>query len=270
MSTGRSQKRARKKEARDARREAIQQYRKRRRRQRLVLLASSLALIAAGVIIVLLVQNPQEAKPEASPSDDASAQKAPTPEPVACGADLPSAAGTEKLSYGRAEDQTLDKDKRNVLTLETSCGDIQIELDVENSPSTANSVAYLARQKFYDGLVFHRVVPGFVIQGGDPKGDGSGGAGYSIVEPPPKGFKYEEGVVAMAKAGTDPPGSSSSQLFIVTEFGPDARALAAEYAVLGKVIEGMDVVEKIEKLGRPGQDAPMEYAYIERATVTED
>jgi cyclophilin family peptidyl-prolyl cis-trans isomerase len=267
MSTGRSQKRARKKEARDARREAVQQYMRRRRRQRLILLASSILLVGAGVLVVFLVQGGGKAEPEASPSDDASAQKAPTPEPVACGAELPKAAGSEKLGYGRAEDQTLDKDKTTILHLETSCGDIDIELAVADSPATANSVAYLARQRFYDGLVFHRVVPGFVIQGGDPKADGSGGAGYDVVEPPAKGFKYTEGVVAMAKAGTDPPGSSSSQFFIVS--GPEAATLPAEYAVLGKVVDGMDVVEKIAKLGRQGQDAPSAYAYIERATVRE-
>ncbi len=268
MASGRTQKRARKKEARDARREAIQQYMKRRRRQRLILLASSIALIGAGVLVVLLVQDRGKAKPSASPTNDASAAEAPKPQPVACGAELPAAAGSRKLSYGRAEDQTLDADRTTLLRLETSCGDIEIELDVEESPATANSVAYLARQRFYDGLVYHRIVPGFVIQGGDPRGDGSGGAGYDIVEPPPKGTKYTEGVVAMAKAGNDPPGSSSSQFFIVS--GPEAEDLPAEYAVLGKVLKGMDVVRKIEKLGQEGQDSPSAWAYIERASVLEE
>ena len=269
MASGRTQKRARKKEARDARREAIQQYMRRRRRQRLILLASSLALIGAGVLIVLLVQDRGKAKPSASPTSNPSeAMAAPKPQPVACGAELPAAAGSKKLSYGRAEDQTLDPDKTTLLRLETSCGDIEISLDVKESPAVANSVAYLARQRFYDGLVFHRIVPGFVIQGGDPRGDGSGGAGYDVVEPPPKGTKYTEGVVAMAKAGNDPPGSASSQFFIVS--GPEAEDLPAEYAVVGKVVKGMDVVRKIEKLGREGQDTPSAWAYIERASVLEE
>ena len=193
---------------------------------------------------------------------------APAPQPVACGAELPSAAGSRKRSYGRAGDQQLDADNTYILRLETSCGDVEIELDVEESPSTSNSVAFLARQRFYNGLVFHRIVPGFVVQGGDPRGDGTGDAGYDIVEPPPDDFKYDEGVVAMAKGGTDPPGSSSSQFFIVS--GPEAADLPAEYAVLGKVVDGMEVVERIEKLGREGQGAPSAWAYIERASILED
>lgn len=250
------------------RREAMRQAMHRRRRQRLILLASSLALIGGGVLVVMFVQGGgNEAKPTPS-AETTSALAAPTPQPVACGAKLPPTAGSRKKTYKSAEPQDLDPDKTYTLRLETSCGDIDIELDVKESPSTSNSIAFLAREHFYDGLVFHRVVPGFVIQGGDPRGDGTGDAGYDIVEPPPDDFKYVEGVVAMAKGGTDPPGSSSSQFFIVS--GPEAADLPAEYAFLGKVTDGMDVVEKIEKLGQQGQDSPKAWAYIERARVIEE
>jgi cyclophilin family peptidyl-prolyl cis-trans isomerase len=265
MSTGRTPKRARKKEQRDVRREALRQAAQRRRRQRLILLASSLALIGGGVLIVLFLQDEPGKALKPTPSGDASALRAPRPRPVACGAKLPTTAGSRKRSYTQAKNQDLDPDKTYILRLETSCGDIEIKLDVEESPSTSNSVAFLASEHFYDGLVFHRVVPGFVIQGGDPRGTGVGDAGYDIVEPPPDDFKYVEGAVAMAKGGTDPPGSSSSQFFIVS--GPEAADLPAEYAVVGKVVDGMDVVEKIEKLGRQGQDSPKAWAYIERARV---
>lgn len=245
----------------------MRSYTRRRRRQRLILLGSSLLLIAAGIGIVFAVQREPADRPRATPGD-ASSLPAPTPQPVACGAELPSAAGSRKRSYSRGEDQNLDPDKTYVLRLETSCGDIEIELDVKESPATTKSVAFLTRKRFYDGLVFHRIVPGFVIQGGDPRGDGTGGAGYDVVEPPPDDTKYEEGVVAMAKGGTDPPGTSSSQFFIVS--GPEASDLPAEYAVLGKVVDGMEVVERIEKLGREGQAPPSAWAYIERANILED
>ena len=267
MSNRRSPKRARKKEIRDLRREAARQALRRRRRQRLALLLGSLLLVGGGAGIVLLVQREGEERALASPTP-AAGVPAPTPRPVACDADLPSAAGSRKRSYSRAPDQNLDESKTYVLRLQTSCGDIDIELDVKGSPETVNSVVYLARQRFYDGLVFHRIVPGFVIQGGDPNGDGSGGPGYDVVDPPPDGFEYTEGVVAMAKQPTDPPGTSGSQFFIVS--GPEAADLPAEYAVLGKVTKGMDVVKRIEELARDGQERPSAWAYIERARVVEE
>jgi cyclophilin family peptidyl-prolyl cis-trans isomerase len=267
MSSGRSPKRARKKAGRDARRDAVRQAKRRRRRQRLILLATSLVLIGGGVLIVLFVRGGNDNRPQATPSDDP-AIVAPTPEPVACGAELPSAAGSRKKTYPKPTDQKLDPEKTYTLRLETSCGDIEIELDVDGSPRTANSVAFLAREGFYDGLVFHRIVPDFVVQGGDPQGDGSGGPGYDVVEPPPEDVEYAEGTVAMAKGQNDPPGTSGSQFFVVS--GPEAADLPAEYAFLGNVVDGKDVVEKIEALGKEGVAQPSAWAYIERANILEE
>ena len=95
--------------------------------------------------------------------------------------------------------EKLDKSKTYVATLATTCGDIEITLDAKHSPITGGSFKYLADQKFFDGTTFHRIVPDFVIQGGDPAGDGSGGPGYSVEEAPPTDLKYTEGIVAMAK-----------------------------------------------------------------------
>lgn len=252
---------------RSARREAMAAALRRRRRRRLSLLAASVVLIGGGLGIAYLARD----RPEPSPTktrqpDAATGLPAPTPKPVACGAKLPDAAGSRKKSYSAPRDQSLDPDKRYLLRLQTSCGDIAIELDVKRAPKTSNSVAFLARERFYDGLVFHRIVPGFVIQGGDPRGDGSGGPGYNVVEAPPKSLRYEKAVVAMAKGGTDPPGSGGSQFFIVS--GPDGRNLPAEYALLGKVVDGTAVVAKIETLA--GESSPSAWAYIERATVVEE
>ena len=92
----------------------------------------------------------------------------------------------------------------------------EIALDTERAPKTANSFAFLAEEGFYDGLAFHRIVPGFVIQGGDPVGNGTGGPGYSVDEKPPANLAYTKGMVAMAKSSAEPPGRSGSQFYVVT------------------------------------------------------
>ena len=139
----------------------------------------------------------------------------------------------------------LDRDQTWTATVTTNCGAFTITLDVHDSPKTSSSFAWLARKGFYDGLTFHRIAPGFVIQGGDPLGDGTGGPGYGIVEPPPGNVQYTHGVVAMAKTATDPDGASGSQFFVVT--GTDA-GLPAQYALLGNVTDGLDVVDRIGAL----------------------
>jgi cyclophilin family peptidyl-prolyl cis-trans isomerase len=149
--------------------------------------------------------------------------------------------------------------------IETSCGDFTIALDTKRAPKTANSFAFLSEEGFYDGLTFHRIVPEFVIQGGDPLGTGTGGPGYTVVEKPPANLSYTKGVVAMAKSSAEPPGSSGSQFYVVT--GADA-GLPPEYALVGKLSEGMNVVERIGKLGtaseKPKQTVIIEHASIER------
>lgn len=150
--------------------------------------------------------------------------------------------------------------------VETSCGEFEIELDTAGSPRTTASFAGLAEQGFYDGTGFHRVAPGFVVQGGDPLGDGTGGPGYSVDEPPPPDTSYLRGVVAMAKTQAEPPGRSGSQFFVVT--APADAGLPAEYAVLGRVTGGLEVVERIEQLGEQGADGPpSEPVVIERITI---
>jgi len=153
--------------------------------------------------------------------------------------------------------------------VDTSCGSFTIRLDQKTAPNTAASFASLADKGFYDGTIFHRIVPGFVIQGGDPTGTGTGGPGYSVVDKPPEDAKYTRGVVAMAKTGDEPPGTAGSQFYVVT--GQDA-GLPAEYALLGKVVKGMDVAMKIDALGDPqsaGEGTPLQTVVIEKATLKE-
>jgi cyclophilin family peptidyl-prolyl cis-trans isomerase len=150
--------------------------------------------------------------------------------------------------------------------VKTSCGEFAIELDVERAPKTTASFAGLAEQGLYDGTGFHRIAPGFVIQGGDPLGDGTGGPGYTVDEPPPQDFAYLRGTVAMAKNEAEPPGRSGSQFFVVT--APADAGLPPDYALLGRVVEGFDTIERIEQLGEPGEDGPpAEPVVIERVTI---
>ena len=152
-------------------------------------------------------------------------------------------------------------------TVTTSEGDIEIALDTEDSPKTVASFEYLANEGVYDCTNFQRVIQGFVIQGGDPQGDGLGGPGYTVTEPPPADTAYTRGVVAMAKSPVEPPGSSGSQFFIVT--GADAGLPDPDYAVLGEVTGGEDVIEKIESYADPtgASEQPTTPVAIESVTV---
>ena len=213
----------------------------------------------------------------------------PTPTPtvtqaaatVACGGAVPPANAVKKPQFKKAPKMTIDTAKKYLLTMQTSCGTIKIELDPKTAPNTVNSLVYLAKQHFFDGTIFHRTVQDFVIQGGDPNTAGgndpstfgTGGPGYKTVDPPPKGATYPPGTVAMAKGGSEPNGTAGSQFFIVTGQNAD-QSLApggkGQYAIVGKVTSGLDVADRIEKLprqqgaadGRPAQDV-----YIVKVTV---
>ena len=165
--------------------------------------------------------------------------------------------------------QRLSVKRRYVAVLTTNCGTIRFVLAVRRAPKTTSSFAGLVRNKFYDGLTFHRIAkPGgndYVIQGGDPLGDGNGGPGYSVVEKPRKDTKYVRGVVAMAKTATDAPGTSGSQFFIVTA---EEAPLPPEYAILGRVIGDDTVVRRIARLATdPVSEMPVDPVVIERATI---
>jgi cyclophilin family peptidyl-prolyl cis-trans isomerase len=184
-------------------------------------------------------------------------------------AGAPKANGCVTVAAPKAEDRSakqpttkLDPAKKNDVTISTNCGDFTIELDPKQSPNASASFAELAKSGFFDHTIFHRISPGFVIQGGDPTATGTGGPGYSTVDRPPAGAKYTHGVVAMAKSGAEPPGTAGSQFFVVT--AADA-GLTADYAIIGKVVKGLAVVDRIGKLGNP-DETPKEVVEIEKAT----
>jgi peptidyl-prolyl cis-trans isomerase B (cyclophilin B) len=151
---------------------------------------------------------------------------------------------------------TLDPSKTYTVTVVTNCGTFAFTLDVKQSPKTSASFYYLVKRGFYTGLTFHRVAAGFVIQGGDPAGNGTGGPGYTVVEAPPANTQYVLGDVAMAKTQAQPSGASGSQFFVVTGANvTQSSGLTPDYALAGKVVSGINVVKKIGALPtNPPQD----------------
>jgi len=167
----------------------------------------------------------------------------------------------------KAPKKDLKDSKTYTATVKTNCGEFEIQLDLKTSPKTVSSFVQLADDGFYDDLTFHRVVKNFVIQGGDPKGKGTGDPGYKVTEAPPKDTKYLRGTVAMAKEPTEDPGTSGSQFFIVTAEDAD---LPAEYAVLGKIDEkGLETIDKIEtvEVAGPDSSSPVAPIVIEKITI---
>jgi cyclophilin family peptidyl-prolyl cis-trans isomerase len=158
----------------------------------------------------------------------------------------------------------IDASEHVAALVKTSCGDFTITLEPQISPNAVTSFVGLAEHDYFDGTYFHRVVPGFVIQGGDPTGSGTGGPGYTTVDTPSGSTKYERGVVAMAKTPTEPRGAAGSQFFVVT--GNDVR-LPPDYAVIGRVTKGLDIVEQIGELGDPTTEFPTQPVVIDDVVV---
>ncbi len=208
------------------------------------------ALIAAAIVAAILIGR------SGGGSDS-------TKEASASGCRQVEAPKPKKVSFS-APKRVLSKGEKATAAVETSCGTFEIALDTTRAPKTANSFAFLADEGLYDGLSFQRVVPEFVIQGGDPLGNGTGGPGYSIDEKPPANLAYTKGVVAMAKTSAEPPGRSGSQFFVV--LSADA-GLPPEYALVGKVDKGFDVVERIGKLGGPETEKPKQTVLIEKVSI---
>jgi len=218
-----------------------------------LLLTCALMLAACGGDDKEKTASPPAATETAEPAQEAGCEKVAAPKPSGPG-DLPKP--TSVLKPG----------KTYVARVLTNCGEFEITLDPERAPKTGGSFASLVGKRFYDGLTFHRIVAGFVIQGGDPEGNGGGGPGYSVTEKPPEDLTYTKGVVAMAKTATDPAGTSGSQFFVVT--GEDA-GLPPEYALLGKITKGQEVVDKIGVVAVGQDEAPAEPVVIRQIRITE-
>jgi cyclophilin family peptidyl-prolyl cis-trans isomerase len=186
--------------------------------------------------------------------------------PPATGCPDVSAPKPRSESAGLPRPQPLDTAKRWRLTFRTSCGAFVVTLDPRTSPRASASLVALARRRYFDNTIFHRIVPGFVIQGGDPTQTGSGGPGYTTVDTPDPTTRYVKGTVAMAKTATEPRGAAGSQFFVMTA---DAPTLDPDYAVVGRVTRGMSVVDEIGRLGDASDPngTPTQTVVIDRVTV---
>jgi cyclophilin family peptidyl-prolyl cis-trans isomerase len=173
--------------------------------------------------------NPPPATTAATTTARATTTEAAEPEITKC-LDSGQPAPAKKEQYSKAE-QVLKDGVDYTIVMKTSCGTLNITLDPKAGGPIPNSIAFLASKGFYDGLTFHRVVPEFVLQGGDPDGNGTGGAGYQVVGPVPEGYQYKLGDVAMAKTQTDPAGASGSQFFVVS--GPQGESVLTSSPVYG-------------------------------------
>jgi cyclophilin family peptidyl-prolyl cis-trans isomerase len=164
-------------------------------------------------------------------------------------------------SYPAPPPMTIDGSRRYSATIETSAGTMEADLFPGDAPSTVNNFVFLAREGFYDGVIFHRVISGFMIQGGDPTGTGSGGPGYKFKDEPVR-RKYERGTLAMANAG---PNTNGSQFFIMhADYG-----LPPSYTIFGKLTSGEDVVDAIASAPKGRNDRPNDPVTIQRITINE-
>lgn len=172
-----------------------------------------------------------------------------------------SAPRTQK--FAAAPEHGIDPDKRYTATIATSLGELVVALDAAGAPRTVNNFVFLALHHYYDGVIFHRIIDGFMCQGGDPTGTGRGGPGYRFADELPKPGRYEVGSVAMANAGPD---TNGSQFFIVS--GKSGVGLPPLYSLFGKVVKGLDVLETMQKVKTDAQDRPRDDVVINSVTIT--
>ena len=175
----------------------------------------------------------------------------------------PDGSSEKRQSFDAEPPMIIDPEKRYTATMATSKGTIVIALDPLAAPRTVNNFVFLSRYHYYDGIVFHRIIPGFVIQGGDPEGTGRGGPGYRFADELPKPGRYQVGSLAMANAGPD---TNGSQFFIIT--GADGVRLPPQYSLFGAVVSGGDIVQAIDGVGSPS-GTPKERVVIESVTIEE-
>jgi cyclophilin family peptidyl-prolyl cis-trans isomerase len=265
-----NEKRQRQKAGRQARQQAVQSYQKRRARRRtgvtMVVLLAVLALIAG--VTGLFSGSSSDKKVSSSSSSSVTTPEAAKGASVKGDTPCPKADGTSPrtTTFAKAPPVCIDPNKTYTATMKTSQGTMTIALDAKQAPKTVNNFVVLARYHFFDGLTFHRVVPGFVIQGGDPQGTGQGGPGYQFSDELPKAGQYKIGSLAMANSGAN---TNGSQFFVIT--GPQGVQLPPQYSLFGQVTDGIDTAQKIDALGDAGapNGAPKQKVTIDSLTIAE-
>jgi len=267
-----------------ARRQAERHAAKRRRDITLGIVAgiAGLVLLVVGYTILTGDGDDGETLATATPSAEPGTRSgavAPAVEPpstVACGGTAPQDAGERTPQFVGPPPMTIDQQATYAAIIETSCGRFEVGLRPDIAPRAVNSFVFLADEGFYDGLTFHRIERGFVIQGGDPLGDGTGDPGYSFdIETSPTQTFDAPGLLAYANGG---PGTNGSQFFVTLAPTPqlDPGGGAGEFSIFGEVTDGLDVVKRIGKVpgtenpGIPGEmSVPREAVYIESITIDE-
>src|SRR3954447_18219164 len=177
--------------------------------------------------------------------------------------DCPAADGSspKKQKFDGPPPMCIDPAKRYTAEMVTNQGMMTIALDPGAAPKTVNNFVVLAPYHYYDGIIFHRIIPGFMCQGGDPTGSGRGGPGYRFADELPKPGRYEVGSVAMANAG---PHTNGSQFFVVS--GASGVGLPPQYSLFGKVVKGLDVVAQMEAVATDRNDRPQDDVVIQSVT----
>ena len=169
-----------------------------------------------------------------------------------------------KQQFGAAPALGIDTSKRYTATLDTTLGEMVIALDAIKAPQTVNNFVFLALHHYYDGVIFHRIINGFMCQGGDPTGTGRGGPGYRFEDELPKPREYQVGSVAMANAGPNPNGS---QFFRVS--GPSGVGLPPQYSLFGQIVKGLDVLDTMQRVKTGGGAGADEVVVITSIAITE-
>jgi peptidylprolyl isomerase len=170
----------------------------------------------------------------------------------------------KKQRFSSPPPMGIDPNKRYTATMSTSLGEIVIALDALKAPKTVNNFVFLALNHYYDGVIFHRIINGFMCQGGDPTGTGRGGPGYQFEDELPKPREYQIGSVAMANAG---PNTNGSQFFMVS--GPSGVGLPPLYSLFGQIVKGLDVLDTMQRVKTGPNDRPLEDVVIHSVTITE-
>jgi cyclophilin family peptidyl-prolyl cis-trans isomerase len=237
-----------------------------RRRKALTITVALLVAAGGGTAAFLAFTGTDTRTPQAAPTGNASPTAnppaQPAPKKVACGAKAPQGAGEEKTLYATAPPFELDTSKRHTAVIKTSCGTIEIELLAVDSPITVNSFVFLAQQGFYDGTYFHRVIKGFMDQGGDPTGTGGGGPGYQFADETTNGLVFDKvGLLAMANSGAD---SNGSQFFITVS---KPSHLNGKHTIFGRVTKGYDVAQRINSQKTGEGDRPTFAIFIESIRI---
>jgi peptidylprolyl isomerase/peptidyl-prolyl cis-trans isomerase B (cyclophilin B) len=249
-----TQKRQRQRDSRQ-RLAAIQQARKRKdQRKKIIVVVFTAVLLVLGVSVFVSSGNGGQPVASTNTSTSVATRKPVTLTSVPPGATIngdtpcpdPNGKSPRTLTFAKPPPMCISPSRTYTAEIQTTKGKITIALDSKGAPKTVNNFVVLARYHFYDGIPFHRIIPGFVVQGGDPQATGSGGPGYKFDDELPKAGAYKVGSVAMANSG---PNTNGSQFFIIT--GDAGVSLPPQYSLFGTVTEGMDVVKAIEAVGTP-------------------